>query len=540
MMLGTPFFAARPLARTLRMVVIAGASLTLASCAGLSNSGLFPEFGGGAETTSAPADTMIDAQPLAQQAVDPLSAPPPDAMAAAGTAGDGSQRVPLGALTAGDLAAGTAPKPAPAARTGPAPLVPSGQPSAAPKPAMPAAPAPQPQAAPTPAMQAQAPQAAAPQAPMPAAAAPPAPTPPSPPSASVAPAIVAPMPTPAPAPAPTPAPSLPSVATAQPAPPAAIEFTPDAVMAPDPASVSQAREFVPAQIGAAAPLGVMSTSGAPRLTLADSNIMRRFQALSMLLDDGLITQEEHDKRRAANVGAMLPYSKEPPGIGLDRAVPSANAIAARLQALGRSLEMRAITPRQHSLERLTILNSLMPERPDPRAPRMAPPSDMFAVADAAARLGLLREENLISEDEFEAEKAAMDRLMRGGDAGVDKKGTATAAPAKATPAAASADSMAAEAANDPLASQKFRGPVLHLASFRTEQAARNAYAQAIAKNPAQFANLKPEYRKTDLGEKQGIFYRLLVGPFSSLSEAEAACIEMKKVDQFCRSTPDGS
>ncbi|MSO99069.1 MAG: SHOCT domain-containing protein [Rhodospirillaceae bacterium] len=163
----------------------------------------------------------------------------------------------------------------------------------------------------------------------------------------------------------------------------------------------------------------------PKLSVGDSNIIRRFEVLARLLDEGLITQDEFDKRRAANVGGLLQYSKEPPGMGLERAVPSPGAISARLQALGRSLEMRAITARQHELERSTILNSLLPEKPDPRASRTAPPADMFALADAAGRLGYLSEESLISEEEFEAEKAAMDRVMRGGEP-VDKKAMANA------------------------------------------------------------------------------------------------------------------
>ncbi|MSO99070.1 MAG: SPOR domain-containing protein [Rhodospirillaceae bacterium] len=91
----------------------------------------------------------------------------------------------------------------------------------------------------------------------------------------------------------------------------------------------------------------------------------------------------------------------------------------------------------------------------------------------------------------------------------------------------------------PPAPETFTGPVLHLASFRSAEGARSAFEQAKAKNPPVFANLRFESRRTNV-EGQGTFYRLLVGPFASLTDAEATCVEMKKLDQFCRPTADGS
>jgi cell division septation protein DedD len=516
-----------PLSKVARRVGLLASALTLASCANISNVEFFPAFhDAGGKTDKAVASQPLDplSAPAPAAAVDPLNAPPPPAMVAAAdplkadpmaaaptSTSSGSQLVPLGSLSPADAA------PAPR-RTGPAPLIPNA-----------------PQPAPTPA-----PVAAAPK---------PTPTPtPAP--------VVAQTPAPAPAPTPMPAPVQAAqpetlAAAAAPAEPAKratlSEFfnrtfpttnvetaAPGAgtlmISAPPPA----AREFVPAQISPSQPM-MNASMGAPKLSVGEGNIVRRFQVLSRLLDEGLITQEEHDRRRAANAGALLPYSKEPPALGLDRPVPAPGAISARLQALGRSLEMRAITARQHELERGVILNSLLPERPDPRAPKTPPPSDMFALADAAGRLGYLREEDLISEAEFDTEKSAMDRVMRGDDPAVRKPmNTASSAkPATAKPAAP--EPMAA----DPNAPETFSGPVLHLASFRSAEGARSGYEQAKAKNPQLFANLRFEARRTNV-PGQGTFYRLLVGPFSALADAEATCVEMKKVDQFCRPTADGS
>jgi|GEM_PF-6318116 len=523
-----------PLSGVVRRVGLLASALTLASCANMSNVEFFPAF----HSAGSSADTAVEAQPLSTLpasgvAIDPLNAPPPpamvaaadplkadplksDPMAAAPGSSGGSQLVPLGSLSAAD----TAPAPR---RNGPAPLIPN-----APQPApLAPAPAPMPTPMPTPApapVMAQAPAPAAQPAPAVIAA----PVVAQPESAAAAPAMAEPekratlsdffnrtLPTT------NPENAAPGTGTLMPSP-------------PPPA----AREFVPAQISPSQPM-MNAAMGAPKLSVGESNIVRRFQVLSRLLDEGLITQEEHDRRRAANSGALLPYSKEPPALGLDRPVPSPGAISARLQALGRSLEMRAITARQHELERGVILNSLLPERPDPRAPKMPPPSDMFALADAAGRLGYLREEDLISEGEFEAEKTAMDRVMRGADP-VERKPMAAASSGAAKSAAAAARPAAAEPmAAEPDAPEVFSGPVLHLASFRSAEGARSGFEQAKAKNPQLFANLRFEARRTNV-PGQGTFYRLLVGPFASLSDAEATCVEMKKVDQFCRPTADGS
>jgi len=547
-------------APTMRASALVLAAMALSSCAEMSKVEFFPAFRGEAAPTPAavetqPLDPLNAAPPVAAAALDPLNAPPPptattvaagdpskvdplkvDPMAASAAPKGGSQMVPLGSLNASDK------QPAPK-RNGPAPLIPN-------------APQPTPQPAPVPQPVAQA-------APVVAT---PTPTP--------APVAAAPMPAPAPA-APVAAPPATLLqlaakpATAQPetmaAMPAPIEqpkrttlseffnrtspTTDQAVAQPGsgtliPApALPEAREFVPAQISVAQPMTAGATMGAPKLSVGENNIIRRFQVLARLLDEGLMTQEEFDKRRAANIGALLPYSKEPPAAGLDRSVPAPAAISARLQALGRSLEMRAISARQHELERSTILNSLLPERPDPRAPKMPPPSDMFALADAAARLGYLREESLIGEGEFDNEKTSMDRVMRGSDP-IERKSVASNSKANPTnvtakPAMGAAGKEMAGDSNAPAAPETFTGPVLHLASFRSAEGARSGFEQAKTKNPEVFANLRMEARRTQI-PGQGTFYRLLVGPFASLTDAEATCVEMKKMDQFCRPSADGS
>jgi len=519
-----PTTLARTAAATLVAVMVSG-------CAGMSDIEFFPAFNRTQEQAAAAPSPSVETQPVdpltaPPPAIDPLTAPPPsvDPMAApASSASSGSRLVPLGTLAPVETAA--APR-----RSGPAPLIPNAPATSAAVPA--AEPAPQPMAQ----VQASAASPAAPGPTQPTAvlpvaapqSAPPQPALPQPETLAVAaqPAL--------PSPAPVQAPSQRATLAdffkrTMPTTDPQVAAPGTGVLFPEPPQ-PEAREFIPAQIAAAEPM-TNAARLAPKLSVADSNIIRRFEVLLRLLDEGLITQDEYDRRRSANIGALLPYSKDPPGIGLDRTVPAAGAISARLQALGRSLEMRAITARQHELERGIILNSLLPERPDPRAPKAPPPADMFALADAAARLGYLREEELITEAEFEAEKAAMDRVMRGADP-IERKPVAASAAKAALPKAAPPEAA-------PPAPETLAGPVLHLASFRSAEGARSGFEQAKAKNPQLFANLRYEARRTNV-PGQGTFYRLLVGPFDSLAAAEAACVEMKKADQFCRPTPDGS
>jgi hypothetical protein len=305
--------------------------------------------------------------------------------------------------------------------------------------------------------------------------------------------------------------------------------------------IPQTREFVPASVlpTQSAPvrgLGDMQLIGAQR------NVVERFETLRRLQEEGLITADEFGRRRNANIGALLPYTREPGAMGLERSVPSGDAIVARLVALRRSFEMRAITATQHALERTMILNALLPENPDDRTDRRPPPADVIEGAAVVGHLDMLRSKNLITSQELDAEKNAIEHVLRTGllpsqetaASGGKKAPAKTAAAAK--PKAAGSDAAAAEAA----VSAEITGPVLHLASFRSEAAAKQGWQEAQSHNKAALGSLKPIIRKVDLGAERGIFYRLMTGPFNTLSDAEAVCIQLKQNNQFCRASADGN
>jgi hypothetical protein len=328
------------------------------------------------------------------------------------------------------------------------------------------------------------------------------------------------------------------------------------ISAATPPTVVKSREFVPAAVDAPALSSAPQAAGIDAMidrpmSAQEKNVAQRFEVLKRLLDEGLITPDEYARHRNANIGAMLPYTHEPPSVGLERPSASADAVVARLQALGRALEMRAITAQQHAEERAMILAALLPALPDERAEAMPPPADVIQGTAMISHLKVLQAHGLISSDEFEAERKAIDQYMRTGSykppvAVAEAKSAATATKATGAKKDEEGDAKTAsaakekEAAESDVDSTEPTGPVLHLASFRTEEAAKRAWQEALGQNRTLLGPYHEIIRKVDLGEGKGVFYRLMAGPFASLNQAEAMCIKLKANNQFCRPSADGS
>ena len=144
----------------------------------------------------------------------------------------------------------------------------------------------------------------------------------------------------------------------------------------------------------------------------DNNVMSRFSTLKALRDQGLITAEEHTRRRQTNIGALLPLTSPPPAAGLDRSVPTTEQITGRLRAIGRALEMRAISVSQHAAERNMILDAMMPSAPVVVANPAVPPKGLMEAADSVRRLEKLRNDGFITSDEYSRERQAIELSMR--------------------------------------------------------------------------------------------------------------------------------
>lgn len=260
-----------------------------------------------------------------------------------------------------------------------------------------------------------------------------------------------------------------------------------------------------------------------RFADADANIVGRFKTLAALRDQGLVTPDEFQARRQANIGALLPQTSPPPAAGLDRPVPTAEQVSGRLRAIGRALEMRAMTVGQHAAERGMILDALMPSAPVAVANPVPPPQGLMEAADAVRRLEVLKTEAMITSDEYAKERAAI-------EAAVMPKPQPMAKPAAA---AADAKAEAAAAKTGPQ-------PAVHLASYRSPKEADRGWAQLRRAYPELVGALKPEVTKVDLGPGKGVYYRLKAGPLADPGAADALCKKLKSRRQYCEPSLMGS
>lgn len=252
----------------------------------------------------------------------------------------------------------------------------------------------------------------------------------------------------------------------------------------------------------------------------DTNIVSRFATIRALRDQGLITQQEFNARRRANVGALLPLTSPPPSAGLTRPVPSTEQITGRLRAIGRALEMRAISITQHAAERNMILDALMPSAPVVVANPGVPPRGLLEAADSVRRLEQLRDTGYITSDEYNKERQAIEIAMRPKQPEI--------APAAMTDKKPKADKMVMKRSAGPV-------PAVHLASYRTRKNAVAGWSKIKRAHKKLLSGLGREITKVNLGKK-GTYYRLKAGPVKSTKAAKQLCRKLKRRRQFCEAT----
>lgn len=247
---------------------------------------------------------------------------------------------------------------------------------------------------------------------------------------------------------------------------------------------------------------------------AEANILSRFETMRALRDQGLVTQEEYAARRQANVGALLPLTAKPPAAGLDRPVPTTDQVSGRLRAIGRALELRAITVGQHSAERNMILDALMPVSPVVVANPSVPPKGLLEAADAVRRLEVLRDKGFITADEYSRERGAIEKAMQP---------TPPPMPAAAMQPAPSTEKPV-----------KLTGPqpAVHLASYRTRDAAERGWVQLKKAHAKILGDMDHEISKVSVRGK-GTYWRLKAGPVADEDEAKKVCGQLKKRRQYC-------
>ena len=317
----------------------------------------------------------------------------------------------------------------------------------------------------------------------------------------------------------------------------------------------RSREFIPEMLTAQAPAQQVSYAAPGSmierpLSPLERNVVHCFEVLSRLLDEGLTTPRAFFRHRSPNVGALLPFTHDPAAAGLERPSASADASVARLQALRRALEIRAISPDQHASERAMILAALLPPSPYERAKPMHLPTDVIHGAAIVSRLEMLEKRGLITPEELDREGKAINQYLRTGSF----ETTATSVQFQTDSEAEMKTSRSGKDEADKKTTAENKSadgkshvlirptnlPVLYLASFRSSTAADRAWNDMLGRNKELLGAYRQIVRKVDLGEGKGIFYCLMVGSFKTLPDAENICVKLKLRNSFCRATIDRS
>jgi hypothetical protein len=167
--------------------------------------------------------------------------------------------------------------------------------------------------------------------------------------------------------------------------------------------------------------------------------------------------------------------------------------------------MRAMTISQHAAERGIILDALMAAAPVSVANPGQPPRGLMEAADAVRRLEALQAEGLVTSDEHARERAAIERALQA---------TPTAKPAAASIPEPGAAAATEKAVGTLTGKGKAPQPAVHLASYRSREAADRGWTQLRRAHKDLLESLSSEITPINLGPGKGTFYRLNAGPLS--------------------------
>lgn len=248
----------------------------------------------------------------------------------------------------------------------------------------------------------------------------------------------------------------------------------------------------------------------------DGNIILRFQGLRRLYDEGLITRDEYDRRRGANLGALLRYSAPAPAADLGRSAPDPEQVVQRLRYLAAAFEEKSITAREQTAERTAILDALLPAAPVAKADPPPALKDQLQAAAEVGRLERLSLAKVIGNDEQAREKDAVYRILQTNIANADAAARAAAGIVPPPPVAAAPT-----------------GPGVWLGSYRSENQAKLAWASLQLTHASELGSLQPEVRKVSL-RRRGVSYQLNAGPVADKKAAASLCKTLKTRRQFCR------
>jgi hypothetical protein len=257
---------------------------------------------------------------------------------------------------------------------------------------------------------------------------------------------------------------------------------------------------------------------ADRARQQDDNVASRFQALHLLLDEGLITAEEYNIRRGANLGALLRYTMTPGGRDLERPPPPPLQVLARMRYLAVAYAEHSISASEQAAERASILEGLLPARP---ARRGDPPPPIRSQLQLAAELGRterLRVSNVISEKEAAGEKAKVYDLLN-----------ADIAAADAATLAAAGVGLKSSGAPGTLLS----GVGILLSTHASESQAKRSWASLQKIYPEELGKLTLQVKTIPRPHRPSQF-RIIAGPLPDAATAKDVCRILKRRDLACQ------
>ena len=248
----------------------------------------------------------------------------------------------------------------------------------------------------------------------------------------------------------------------------------------------------------------------------DDNVATRFQTLRVLADEGLITREEYNTRRGANLGALLRYSNVPGARDLTRAAPQPRTIVMRLRYLANAYAEHSISASEQAAERAVILDGLLPAPVARRADPPMPITNEMQMAAEIGRIERLRVASVITDGEADKERAKVRQLYE---------------------SAVMASDAAARAANGMSATPVaggggLTGPGVALSTHNSEAQAKRAWAGLQKAHPSQLASLKMSLKKIPRPHRP-THYQIVAGPLPDNAAAISLCKNLRSTDLSC-------
>ena len=250
---------------------------------------------------------------------------------------------------------------------------------------------------------------------------------------------------------------------------------------------------------------------------ADTAIITRFETLRRLLKMNMISRDDYVRRRAANLGALLPYSvPRRPGAGLDQPAPPAEQIIGRLKDISANYQEKSVSEDAMAAERSAILEALLPLHPLRLADSPPPVSDQLRFAAVAGRVQRLRDAGLIT-----AAEAARER------------GAAEAQLAAAMAQAGATARLANGTAPQPALSAKGDGVTLGV--YVSDMRAEVAWESLQRRFPEQLGQLQSSIIRVR-HRRRGHVYVLRAGPVRDRHAALEVCHVLRRSHVTCAPT----